>query len=151
MKKSKFNVSNDKSKRTYDDKIFDSVAEMRFYRDYILPRVESGEIIKHDPQVKYELQEQFVHNCKKILPINYVADFVITWKDNRQTVVDVKGMPSPIALLKRKLFWYKYPDIDYRWMCYSLIDSNGENGGFVDYEVVKQGRKNRKTKKNKGE
>lgn len=121
--------------------------EMKFYRDWVLPKMESGLIAKCDMQVKFELQEKFTHDGKKVLPINYIADFVVTYKDGHITVFDVKGMPDNVALLKRKMFWYKYPDIDYQWICYSKIDSDGTDGGWVLYEKVKQGRKERKKNK----
>lgn len=121
--------------------------EMKFYRDWILPKVESGDILDFDIQVKYELQEKFKYKDKNVLSINYIADFVVKFKEGNIVVFDTKGMPDNVALLKRKLFWYKYPDIDYRWICYSKIDSNGEDDGWVDYEKVKQGRKERKKSK----
>lgn len=116
---------------------------MKFYRDYVEPKIETGEIIRCERQVKYELQPSFKRNGKTILAINYVADFVLYFFDGRQIIYDVKGNPDNIALLKRKLFWYRYPNLDYRWICYSSVD-----GGWVEYEIVKQGRKERK-KKNK--
>lgn len=44
-----------------------------------------------------------------------------------------------VALMKRKMFWFKYPDVDYRWITYSKID-----GGWVDYDDLKKARKERK-------
>ena len=47
--------------------------------------------------------------------------------------------------MKRKMFWYKYPDIKYSWICWSKID-----GGWCDYDFVKKQRAMRKReKKNK--
>ena len=75
-KRSKYNVrSDDASKRTCDGIIFDSVLEMRFYRDVVLPQVGSGQITNVELQKRYELQPKFKHNGKTILPIYYVADF----------------------------------------------------------------------------
>lgn len=136
---SKFNVSKDTLKRTYNDIIFDSVTEMKYYRDIILPQVESGEITKCELQKSYELQPKFTHDGVNVLPITYVADFYIEYADGRIEVIDIKGSPDAKALLKRKMFWYIYPEIPYYWICYSKID-----GGWVHYEVVKQGRKERK-------
>lgn len=119
--------------------MYDSALEMRFYRDWILPKMESGEIVSCERQIKYELQQKFKHNDKNVLPINYVADFVTIDKDGKVTVWDVKGQPDSVALLKRKLFWFKYPDVDYRWVTYSKQD-----GGWLDYEYVKACRKQRK-------
>lgn len=127
---------------------YDSISEMRFYRDWILPKMESNQITACSRQVKYELQEKFTHDGKTVLPINYVSDFTVTYKDGHEVVYDVKGCPDNIALLKRKLFWHKYPDTDYQWMSYSKVDSL-DGSGWVSYDVVKQGRKERKKTKAK--
>ena len=42
------------------------------------------------------------------------------------------------------MFWYQYPHIDYKWICYSKTDGNEENGGWCEYEYVQQKRKERK-------
>lgn len=135
---SKYNVGN-KDKRTYDGIVFDSILEMRYYRDVLLPKVESGEVVSYELQKPYELQPKFKHNGKTILPIKYIADFFIVYADGHEEVIDTKGKPDNVALLKRKLFWYHYPDVDYRWVCYSAID-----GGWCDYEYVKLQKSKRK-------
>ena len=112
--RSKFNVDKDKSKRSYNGIIFDSVLEMKYYRDVLCPLVESGEVISYELQKPYELQPKFVHDGKTVLPIKYVADFVVTYKNGVTEVIDTKGMPDSVAILKRKLFWYCYPDITYK-------------------------------------
>ncbi|MDF2951051.1 MAG: hypothetical protein K0S18_634 [Anaerocolumna sp.] len=144
-KRSKYGVDITKSgveKRTYKGFVYDSLTEMKFYRDYVEPKIQSGEIISCEKQVKYELQPSFKHEGKTILAVNYVADFVLSFSNGKEIIYDVKGSPDNIALLKRKLFWFKYPELDYRWICLSTID-----GGWVSYETVKQGRKERKKNK----
>jgi hypothetical protein len=142
MSRSKFNVDKDTSKRTYNGIIFDSALEMKYYRDVLLPGVESGEIIKYELQKSYELQPKFKHENKTVQPIKYVADFFIVYKDGHEEVIDTKGCPDSVAILKRKMFWYIYPGIDYKWICYSKID-----GGWCDYEFVKKKRAERKKEK----
>lgn len=139
IERTKFNVDKDKAKRTYNGITFDSVLEMKYYRDVILPSMESGDIYDVQLQVKYELQPKFIHDNKIIQPINYVADFVVTYSNGTVEVIDTKGCPDSTALIKRKLFWYVYPNIVYKWICYSKID-----GGWVEYEQVKKGRAIRK-------
>ena len=141
---SKYNVSSDASKRTYEGVVYDSAVEMKFARDYIAPRLESGELISADRQVKYELQPAFRHEGKYIRAITYVADFVITYADGHQVVIDIKGMPDATDKLKRKLFHYKFPDVDYQWIAYSRQD-----GGWITYETLVQKRKERKLEKQK--
>jgi len=115
---------------------------MKYYRDVVLPRVESGDIIEYEMQKPYTLQPKFKRDDRTIQPIEYVADFFMRYKDGKEVVIDVKGCPDSIAKLKRKLFWYQYPDIDYQWVCLSLID-----GGWCDYEYVVKQRKQRKKNK----
>lgn len=134
--RSKFNVDQDREKRTCRGIVFDSRMEMRYYCDVVCPGVESGEIIHYELQKPYELQPKFTRNGKSVLPITYVADFYIEYANGRSEVVDVKGCPDSVALLKRKLFWYVYPEIEYRWVTYVK-----KWGGWLDYDEVKKLRK----------
>lgn len=146
MQRTKFNVDKDKDKRTFGDIIFDSQLEMKYYRDVLCPGVESGHIKYYELQKKYELLPSFIRNGKKILPITYVADFYIEYADGHTEVIDTKGMPDNVAKIKRKLFWFKYPDVDYRWVTYIK-----KFGGWLDYEQAKIMRKEEKRNKDKKE
>lgn len=139
IKTSKFNVSDDLRKRTHNGIVFDSRLEMKYYRDVICPLVESGDIVYCELQKPYELQPKFIHDNKTVQPVKYVADFFVRYKDGREEVIDTKGYPDQTALLKRKLFWFTYPNVCYKWICYSQID-----GGWCDYEFVKKQRAERK-------
>jgi len=138
-RESKFNISKDKSKRTYNGIVFDSVIEMLFYIDYIVPRLESGEILSVNRQAEYELQPRFVHNNKNCSAIKYISDFDVTYSDGKIVVIDIKGMVKPMDSIKRKMFNYRYPDIDLRWINFSKLD-----GGWVSLDVIKEGRSKRK-------
>lgn len=139
----KYHVPKDKSVRTYNDIVFDSILEMRYYKEVVLPGVESGEIASFELQKKYQLQPSFLHDGKRIRSIDYIADFVLHYSDGHDVVIDTKGKADATALLKRKLFFYRYPDIDYQWITYSKID-----GGWLSYDEAKKNRKERK--KNNG-
>ena len=115
---------------------------MKYYRDYILPQVESGDITDVKLQVKYELQPKFIHDNKTVQPINYVADFVVTYSNGNIEVIDTKGCPDSTAILKRKLFWYVYPDLVYKWIYYSK-----KWGGWIEYDQYKQYRNEEKQNK----
>ena len=142
MEKSKFNVNADARQRTYNGIVFDSRLEMSYYRDVLCPLEKSGDIVYCELQKPYELQPKFVHDCKTVQPVKYIADFFVRYKDGHEEVIDTKGCPDSTALLKRKLFWYHYPNVIYRWICYSKID-----GGWCDYEFVKKQRAARKREK----
>ena len=146
MERTKFNVDKDKQKRTCDGIVFDSQLEMRYYRDVLCPGVESGAITHYELQKKYELQPKFSRNGKTVLPITYVADFYIEYSDGRCEVIDTKGCPDSLAKLKRKLFWYHYPTIEYHWITYVK-----KWGGWLEYEKVQSLRKEAKTDKDKKE
>ena len=107
--------------------------------------MESGEIVSTERQVTYELQPKFKRNEKTVLPINYVADFVVTYKNGNQQVIDTKGMPDSVALLKRKMFWFKYPEIDYIWISYVK-----KFGGWIEYDDAKKMRNQEKRDKKGG-
>lgn len=121
--------------------------EMKYYRDVVLPQVRSGNIINYELQKKYVLQPKFQIGNKIVQPIVYVADFFIEYKDGSVEVIDTKGCPDSVAKIKRKMFWYQYPDITYKWICYSKIDGTEENGGWCDYQYVQEQRKKRKKEK----
>ena len=142
MGRTKFNVDKNAEKRTYNGIVFDSILEMKYYRDVLLPKVESGEVINYVLQKPYELQPKFVHNGKTIRPIQYVADFYIAYKDGSEEVIDTKGYGDQVAILKRKIFWYHYPDVDYKWVTYVK-----KYGGWIDYEEYKKLKKIDKAKK----
>lgn len=111
-------------------------------RDVVIPSMESGQVTHVARQVPYELQPKFAHDGVSVRPITYVADFVITYADGHVEVIDIKGMPDAAAIIKRKLFWYRYPDVIYRWITYSKRD-----GGWLPYETVKKNRAARKKEK----
>lgn len=146
MERSKYNVDKDTEKRTCNGIVFDSVLEMRYYRDIVLPGVESGNVKKYELQKKYVLIDGFQRNGKRVLPITYVADFYVEYADGHIQVVDIKGMPDTTAKLKRKLFWYVYPDIDYVWITY--VKKYGGWGLYDDFAKRRRDEK-RETKLNK--
>lgn len=139
--RTKFNVDKNKTKRTFNNIVFDSELEMKYYRDVLCPLLESGEIVSYELQKPYELQPKFSHNNKKVQPIKYIADFFVIYKDGHEEVIDTKGHPDSIALLKRKMFWYHYPDIDYKWVTYVK-----KYGGWIEYDEYKRLRRTDKAK-----
>lgn len=149
-KKSKYNVGSDFEKRTFNGVTFDSIMEMKYYRDVLCPAVESGDVVKYEMQKPYVLQPGFERNDKKVKDITYIADFYIMRKDGSEQIIDIKGCPDPVAKIKRKMFWYKYPELDYRWITYSVK----YGGGWVDYDESRRLRladKRKEWKRLKGE
>jgi len=150
-KRSKYGVDQSKKgkeKRTYNGEVYDSLTELQFLKEFIEPKVKTGEIVKWERQIPYVLQEKFTNfEGKTILPIKYIADYVVHWENDTFTVFDVKGNPDATSKVKRKLFWCVYPNIQYIWMCRSVKYGNGTN--WLTYEDLENKRK--ADKKNKKE
>lgn len=142
MARTKFNVDKDVDGRTFDGVVFDSALELRYYRDVLLPLVESGDVVEYELQKPYELQPKFVHDGRTVQAIKYVADFYIKYSDGHEEVIDIKGFADATALLKRKLFWYTFPELNYIWLTYSRPDN-----GWIEYEDLKKARAARKKEK----
>lgn len=114
----KYHISS-KESRTYDGIVFDSRLELQYYRDVLVPAMACGDVTDVKRQVAYTLQPSFKRAGKAVRAITYKADFVVTYKDGTIQVIDIKGMATPEAKLKRKLFWFVYPDTNYIWLGYS--------------------------------
>lgn len=145
QKRSKYNVSGDKSKRTFAGIVFDSELEKRYYAEIVLPKFNSGEIKHFELQKKYKLQPSFKRNGETIRAIDYVADFYIEYANGKIELIDTKGIGDSVAKMKRKMMYYLYPDLDYKWLSYSK-----KYGGWIEYDTLqKKRREAKKEKKNK--
>ena len=90
--------------------VFDSIAESRRYKELALLE-RAKKISNLELQPRFLLQPSFKKNGKTFRKIEYVADF--KYEENGQVIVeDVKGMETKEFQLKRKLFEYKYPDLE---------------------------------------
>lgn len=127
-----------------DDIKFDSIAESEFYK--LLKYEKSvGWIEGFELQPEFVLQDKFTHpKDGNIRAIKYTADFkVLTGLG--YYIVDIKGMSTPAALLKRKMFLNQFPHIDLCWLTKSKKYSAT---GWIDYfKLEKIRRYNRKKKK----
>lgn len=92
---------------------FDSKAEGNRYKE--LKMLEKNKYITGLVlQPKFELQEKYKNNKgESIRAIVYKADFM--YKENGKVIVeDVKGMETKEFKLKKKLFEYKYPEVEFK-------------------------------------
>ncbi len=140
------NPSKYKAKKSECDGIvFDSKAEMEYY-ELLKTRKERGDIVDFKLQPSYVVQKSFeTEYGDKIRPIIYKADFEIQHYADIWDVVDVKGMPSPVSLIKRKLFLNcrEFQHIRLMWVIKSK--KWGDKDGWIDYfELQKIRRKNKK-------
>lgn len=147
-KYSKFHVDlseKGKLKRTYKGIQYDSELELKFFKEVVEVGLENGTIKNCERQVKYELQPKCKYKGENILAIKYVADYVLIYADDSEIVWDVKGQADATAKIKKKMFHFRYPDIDYRWIGYSAKD-----GGWLEYSIIEKARaKRNKEKKEK--
>ena len=147
MKHSKMNVDTSakgKAKRTVDGCVFDSELEARYFKEVIKVGWAKGNMDDIAFHPKYILQEGFEKQGKKHRPIFYEADFEYKTKDGDIEIIDVKGMATEAAKIKRKWFDRKYKDRILQWISYSKQD-----GGWIDYDELVKVRAGRK-KENKG-
>lgn len=97
-------------KTQVDMYLFDSAKEAKRYRELVLLE-RAGEIQNLELQPRFLLQEGFKKNNKTWRKLEYVADF--KYIENGKTVVeDVKGFETKEFKIKRKIFEYKYPDLE---------------------------------------
>lgn len=107
-------MSKYRNKETIVDNIkFDSKAEANRYIELKI-LAKSGHIKQLELQPKFILQEKYINNKgKTVRAITYKADFSYIEK-GKLIVEDVKGMETKEFKLKKKMFEYKFPEIDFR-------------------------------------
>ena len=103
------------SKKVVVDGItFDSKKEAKRYQE--LKLMERAGIIKElELQKEFELQPGFKKNGKTYRKITYKADFCYFHNEEYKYICeDVKGFKTEVYKLKKKLFEYKYKDLELR-------------------------------------
>lgn len=92
--------------------VFDSMAEAKFYVSFLVPLMLNGEISNLEVHPTYTLQEKFTDNeGVKWNAIVYESDFSFVY-NGKKIVVDIKGLATDTAKLKRKMFLYIYRKSD---------------------------------------
>ena len=107
------NYSKYKAKKTMVNGIeFDSKKEANRYATLLLLE-KSGRIKDLKLQPIYELVPKFKKNGKSYRKTTYKADFeYFDTKLNKRVVEDVKGFKTDVYKLKKKLFEYKFEDLE---------------------------------------
>ena len=122
---------------------FDSLEEGRFYV-YLLEQQRNGFIKEFKNQVKFNLMPAYLNKFtnKKVRPIDYIADFVITQTNGVKEAIDVKGMETDVFKIKAKLFGSVYPNM--KLTCYQWTEKYGSK--WIDLDELKKLRKEAKKK-----
>lgn len=87
-------------KTEYNGRVFDSKKEAKY--------AQRLEYLKHahnpkDKVMQVEYQIPYAITAKNKIVAHYFADFRVTYGDKRQEVIDVKGVRTPVYILKKKL------------------------------------------------
>lgn len=91
---------------------FDSKKEAKRYME-LLTFLKYKKIKELELQPKFELQPAYKKNSKTIRAITYIADFKYFDVDKKKYVVeDVKGFKTEVYKLKKKLFEFKFDNLE---------------------------------------
>lgn len=90
---------------------FDSRLEANYYNRLKLLQ-KTREIKSFELQPVFILQDAYKRGKREVRPITYIADFLVIYPDGRQEIIDCKGMKTEVYKIKKKLFEYKYPDLE---------------------------------------
>ncbi len=95
-----------------DGEEFDSQLEAnRWYELKLLQRAKQIKDLRR--QIRFELQPSYKKNGKTFQSINYIADFVYYDINKKKFIVeDTKGYKTETYKLKKKIFEYKYPELE---------------------------------------
>lgn len=121
---------------------FDSKIEAKFYEKCKEDKAK-GLILNFELQPRFTLQPKYNLKGKNVRKIEYVADFMIYYDDLWIDVIDIKGMATSEAKLKRKMYDYQYPN-PLKWIVWN-------KGLWRDYDVVIRERAKVKRLKKKAE
>lgn len=88
---------------------FDSKIESNYYI-YLKDLKQLWVITDFKIHPTYILQNKFENKGIKYHAIKYLSDFEVYYATGDVKVIDIKGMPTSDAKLKRKMFIYLYPD-----------------------------------------
>ena len=126
------------AKIVVDGITFDSKDEAKYY-ELLKAKREAGEIKNFELQPRFTLQD--ADKNLKLRKVEYVADFLIYHNNEIDEVVDIKGMATETALLKRKLFVYMHRYCKLTWLCRNL--KYGDKDGWIEYDALKKARRNK--------
>ena len=125
---------------------FDSQMEADYYIE-LLRKKKAGGILEIKLQPSFLLQEGFKKGEKNYKPITYVADFLVTYHNGKQDVIDVKteATVTEVFKIKRKMFEKRYPELEI-----TLITRTPKKFGnmFIELEKLIQLQKSEGAKKN---
>lgn len=124
---SKYNAK----KVTVNDILFDSKQEAEYY-ELLLKKQELGIVKEIEVQPVLNLSPAFEYFGKKRRRTDYKLDFRIVYMDDVEVYVDIKGMATETAKIKRKWAESTYPSKKIIWLCKSI--KWGDKTGWIEYD-----------------
>lgn len=120
-------------KTEVDGIVFDSKMESEYYK-YLKELKEQGIVTDFKLQPEFLLQDKFIvvdgqviegshpdflklkrkHKVPTTQAIKYKSDFEVHYADGHIEIVDTKGIETADFKIKKKMFAYKYPTLDFR-------------------------------------
>lgn len=114
---------------------FDSEMEGAYYQELLMFQ-KDGAVTTIQCQPKYILQDK--------PKITYIADFLVTFANGEQIVVDVKGVETSTFSVKKRMFAARYPEL-------KLQIITKYRGAWMPTKEVRKEKAARKRAKNKFE
>ena len=131
------------AKKTVVDGIkFDSQLEAKYYY-HLMTLKQLGQVKEIELQPEFLIQEKKKYKGETIRKIVYKLDFKVVYNNGYTEYIDVKGMTTPVSQLKLKLIKGMYPDVNFKWVGYSVKHV----GGWGDWHEIE--RRKRKEKRGK--
>lgn len=122
-------------KITVDGIKFDSKVEAEYY-EHLLAKQELGYIKEIELQPVLNIHPAFEYYGKKRQRMYYKLDFRVKYHDDYEVWIDIKGMATPDAKMKRKITEYMHKDKHIIWISKSI--KYGDKYGFIEHdELVK--------------
>ncbi|GAB3061954.1 DUF1064 domain-containing protein [Salinicoccus sesuvii] len=130
----------------YKGIIFDSNEEAEYYQ--LLERKQAAGIIKEiELQPVLDLFPAYDYYGKKRQKMVYKLDFRILYSDGVEVYIDIKGMATETAKMKRKIAEYLHPDKQIIWIAKSK--KWGDRFGWIEYDALIKVRAANKREANK--
>lgn len=138
-------VSKYKAKKvTVNGIVFDSSVEAEYY-ELLLKFKDKGYVKEIECQPVLNLNESFEYFGKKRRRTDYKLDFRVVYHDDVEVYIDIKGMATTTAKMKRKWAESKYPDKQIIWLVKNK--KHGDKFGWIEYDELTKKRREQKKKK----
>ncbi len=123
---------------------FDSKQEADYY-EHLLVKQKAGYIKEIELQPVLNIMPAFNYYGKKRRKMDYKLDFHVTYHDDYEVWIDIKGFATADAKMKRKITEYMHKDKHIIWIAKSI--KYGDRFGWIEYDELVKKRAEAKRKK----